>query len=102
MTTRDDFTEEEWAQLVRAPMVAGLAISLADPGGPIELTKETMASLRAASSPPSDEELLTAVSHDIMEMAQHKKNPMGDYKIQKGTQAGIQGSSRTLAPPARS
>jgi len=25
-----------------------------------------------------------------MEMADHKKNPMGDYKIQKGTQAGIQ------------
>jgi hypothetical protein len=90
MTKKDDYTAEEWAQLVRAPMVAGLAISIADPGGPIELTKETMASLRAASSPPSNEELLTAVSHDIMEMAEHKKNPLGDYKIQKGTQAGIQ------------
>jgi hypothetical protein len=90
MTKKDDFTEEEWAQLLRAPMIAGFAISLADPGGPIELTKETLASLRAASSPPSDEELLTAVSHDIMEMAQHKQNPMGDYKMEKGAQAGIQ------------
>ena len=36
MTTKADFTEEEWATLVRAPMVAGAAISLADPGGPIE------------------------------------------------------------------
>ena len=90
MTKKDDYTEEEWAQLVRAPMIAGLSISIADPGGPIELTKETMASLRAASSPPSNEELLTAVSHHIMEMAEHKKNPLGDYKIQKGTQAGIQ------------
>ncbi len=90
MTNKDDFTEEEWAQLLRAPMIAGFAISLADPGGPIELTKETMASLRAASSPPSTEELLTAVSHDIMEMAQRKKNPMGNYKIEKGAQAGIQ------------
>ena len=53
MTKKDNFTEEEWAQLLRAPMIAGFAISLADPGGPIELTKETMASLRAASSPPS-------------------------------------------------
>jgi len=90
MTNKNDFTEEEWAQLVRAPMIAGMAISLADPGGPIELTKETLASLRAASSPPSNEELLTAVSHDISEMTQHKKNPMGGYKLEKGTQAGIQ------------
>ena len=90
MTNKNDFTEDEWAQLLRAPMIAGMAISLADPGGPIELTKETLASLRAASSPPSNEELLTAVSHDIMEMAQHKKSPMGGYKFEKGTQAGIQ------------
>src|SRR5437773_1898182 len=55
MTNRNDFTEDEWAQLLRAPMIAGFAISLADPGGPIELTKETLASLRAASSPPSNE-----------------------------------------------
>jgi hypothetical protein len=48
VTNKNDFTEKEWAQLVRAPMIAGMAISLADPGGPIELTKETLASLRAA------------------------------------------------------
>src|SRR5919204_366868 len=36
MTTEADFTEEEWARLKRAPFVAGMAISLADPGGPIE------------------------------------------------------------------
>ena len=40
MTTKSDFTEEEWARVVRAPFVAGLAISLADPGGPIEAAKE--------------------------------------------------------------
>lgn len=90
MTNKDDFTEEGWARLRRAPMIAGMAISLADPGGPIELTKETMASLKAASSPPSNEELLTAVSQDIMAMAQQKQNPLGDFKIDKGTQAGMQ------------
>ena len=36
MTSRQDFSEEEWARIRRAPLVAGLAISLADPGGPIE------------------------------------------------------------------
>ena len=36
MTGKADFTEEEWTRLKRAPFVAGMAISLADPGGPIE------------------------------------------------------------------
>ena len=34
MTTKSDFTEEEWSRVVRAPFVAGMAITLADPGGP--------------------------------------------------------------------
>src|SRR6266536_1895748 len=57
MTSRKDFTDEEWIRIRRAPFVAGFAISIADPGGPIELTKETMASLRSATLPPSLEEL---------------------------------------------
>ena len=36
MTQRSDFTPEDWERLGRAPLVAGMAISLADPGGPIE------------------------------------------------------------------
>ena len=41
VTVKGDFPEDEWARVVRAPFVAGLAISLADPGGPIEAFKET-------------------------------------------------------------
>ena len=55
MTTKSEFTEDEWTRIVRAPFVAGLAITLADPGGPIEATKETMATIRSASNPPSRE-----------------------------------------------
>ena len=40
VTTKTAFSEEEWARVVRAPLVAGMAMSLADPGGPIEATKE--------------------------------------------------------------
>lgn len=90
MTSKDAFTEEEWARVRRAPMVAGMAISIADPGGPIELTKETLASLKAASSPPSSEELLTAVSQDIMSMSKQKQNPMGDFKIEHSSLAATQ------------
>jgi hypothetical protein len=46
MTSKVDFTDEEWARLKRAPFVAGMAISLADPGGPIEAVKETAATLK--------------------------------------------------------
>jgi hypothetical protein len=80
VTTKSDFTEDEWARIVRAPFVAGMAISLADPGGPIEATKETMATLRSATNPPSREQLLTEVALDIQGMAQHKKSPLGGYR----------------------
>lgn len=90
MTSKQDFSEEEWTRIRRAPLVAGLAISIADPGGPIEITKETMASLKAATAPPSQEELLVAVSQDLTRTAQNKENPMGDFKVDKGALAGQQ------------
>jgi transcription antitermination factor NusG len=84
MTSKKDFTEEEWTRVRRAPFVAGFAISIADPGGPIELTKETMASMRSATLPPSQEELLTSVALDVQAMTQQKQNPLGDFKPTNG------------------
>ena len=49
MSTKSDFTDDEWTSLVRSPMVAGMAITLADPGGPIEVVKETSAALEICS-----------------------------------------------------
>lgn len=86
MTSKQDFTDEEWTRVRRAPLVAGVAISLADPGGPIELAKETMATLRSATLPPSQEELLASVALDIQALAQHKQNPLGDFKPRSGQQ----------------
>jgi hypothetical protein len=80
VTTKSDFTEEEWARIARAPFVAGMAISLADPGGPIEATKETMATLKSATNPPSREQLLSEVALDIQAMAQQKKSPLAGYR----------------------
>ena len=84
MTTKADFTEEEWERIRRAPFVAGMAISLADPGGPIELAKETSASLKAATNPPSREQLLTDIALDIQGMTQDRQNPLTDYKPTQG------------------
>jgi hypothetical protein len=80
MTTKSDFTEEEWVRVRRAPLVAGMAISLADPGGPIELAKETTASLKSATNPPSREQLLAEVALDIQSMGQQRQNPLTEFK----------------------
>jgi hypothetical protein len=80
VTTKSDFSEEDWSRIVRAPLVAGLAISLADPGGPIEAAKETMASLRSATNPSSREQLVTEVALDIQAEVQQKRNPLKGYR----------------------
>ena len=80
MTTKSDFTEDEWSRIVRAPFVAGMAISLADPGGPIEATKETMATLKSATNPPSREQLLAEVALEVQAMAQQKQSPLAGYR----------------------
>jgi hypothetical protein len=88
MTAKADYTEEEWTQLRRAPFVAGLAISMADPGGPIEMAKETMATLRATTTPPSQEDLLVAVAQDITSMMNRKQNPLKGFKPESAALPG--------------
>lgn len=88
MTGKADYTDEEWTRLRRAPFVAGLAISLADPGGPIEMSHETIATLKTASTPPSREQLLIEVSQDIMSMVNQKQNPLAGFKPESSALAG--------------
>jgi hypothetical protein len=87
VTTKNDFAEEDWNRIVRAPFVAGLAISLADPGGPIEAAKETMATLKAATNPASREQLVAELALDIQNQVQQKQNPLKGYRpsSQEGT-----------------
>ena len=89
MTTKADFTEEEWATLIRAPMVAGAAISLADPGGPIEVFKETAAVVKVVTGSASEErdDLVGEVSREVRALAQQRHNPLGDFKP-RGALAG--------------
>jgi hypothetical protein len=88
MTGQADYTDEEWNRLRRAPFVAGMAISLADPGGPIEMSHETIATLKEASTPPSREQLLLEVSQDIMSMVNQKQNPLAGFKPDRSAPAG--------------
>src|SRR5215213_5767384 len=68
MTTKADFTEEEWTRLKRAPFVAGMAISLADPGGPIEALKETRATLTTVQGAEGGDrgELPAEIAREVM------------------------------------
>ena len=90
MTTKNDFTDEEWTRVVRAPFVAGLAISLADPGGPIEAAKESMATIRSATNPPSREQLLAEVALELQALTQQRHNPLKGYKPTQGSAPGEQ------------
>jgi hypothetical protein len=90
MTTKSDFSEEEWSRILRAPFVAGLAITLADPGGPIEAAKESMAALKSATNPPSREPLLADVALDVQAMVQQRHNPLQGYRPSQGEAVGAQ------------
>jgi hypothetical protein len=90
MTTKNDFTEEEWIRVRRASFVAGMAISLADPGGPIELARESTASLKSATNPPTREQLLAEIALDVQAMTQQRQNPLTDFKPTSASLAGQQ------------
>jgi hypothetical protein len=88
MAMRADFTEDEWATLRRAPMVAGMAITLADPGGPIEVFKETAAVLRVVTEAAEQrQDLIGEVARDLRDVAQKRQNPVGDFKPRGATAA---------------
>ena len=92
MTTKADFTDEEWARLGRSPLVAGMAITIADPGGPIEALKETSAALKTvidAAQTGKHGEFVQAVAADVAAKAQNRQNPLAGFKP-KGTQASAE------------
>jgi hypothetical protein len=93
MTSKADFTEEEWTRLKRAPFVAGMAISLADPGGPIEAVKETSATLKTVlrgAEQGGRGELVDEIAREVSEDARQRKSPLAGWKPSKGANAGVQ------------
>jgi len=90
MTTKSDFTDEEWARLERAPLVAGMAITLADPGGPIEAVKESVAAIKTvteAAESGAEGGLVDEVAKSVAEKARQRQSPLGDFKP-RGALAG--------------
>jgi hypothetical protein len=82
MTSRADFTDEEWARLGRAPLLAGLAVSLSDPGGPLETVKESRAALNTvleAQRERSFGEFVQSVADDVAAKARRRENPLAGF-----------------------
>jgi hypothetical protein len=90
MTTKAAFSEDEWTRLKRGPFIAGLAISIADPGGPIEAIKETAAALRTvtgAAESGNGGELVGELAKEVTAEARERKNPLAGFRP-KGALAG--------------
>jgi hypothetical protein len=90
--TLADFTDDERTRLKRAPFVAGMAISLADPGGPIEAFKETRGTLTTVQQAAggSRGELVGDVAREVVEEARQRKNPLAGFKPSSGAAAGAE------------
>ena len=68
MATKASFTPEEWRLLLESPMLAGMAVTAADPSGLFGLVKEGLAASRAlaeASTAAGSSELIRAVVADL-------------------------------------
>jgi len=54
MATKTDFTADEWKVILASPMLAGMAVTLAEPSGILGLMQEGMASGRALLEAKND------------------------------------------------
>jgi hypothetical protein len=68
MANKSDFTPVEWKKLVQAPLLAGFAISAADPSGFIGLLREAFAAARSLSDAraQSGDALIRAVAEELL------------------------------------
>lgn len=67
MAGKADFASDEWKTLMQSPLIAGIAVSAADPSGLIGMLQESMASARAllaAQSDPNADALVKAIAAD--------------------------------------
>ena len=89
MADKSSFTPEEWVQLLEAPMLAGMAVSAAEPSGLFGMLKESFATgklLVQAKSDAGANPLVKAVA--------------ADYETAEGRKAASDGLKAKLAGAA--
>jgi len=88
MANKQSFTPEEWTKILESTMLAGMAVSAADPSGVWGLVKEGFASssaLAAAKSDAGSSELVKAIIADY-------ETPEGRSTIQEALRKRFAGA----------
>ena len=84
MSTKANYTEEEWTLLLKTPAMAGIAVVTADASGPIGVFKELSAmgkQILAAGESATTGGLVTELVTDIKAIAERKLPAPKDEKI---------------------
>jgi hypothetical protein len=95
MASKASFTPEEWRQLLQSPMLAGMAVTAADPSGLFGLVKEGLAASRAlaeAKTAAAPNELIRAVVADF-------ETPEGRDAARDGLKARFAGAKAADVKP---
>jgi hypothetical protein len=82
MAARDAFTAEEWARVVAAPMLAGIAVTAAEPGGIWGAVRESVAVAGAVRAAKADADPLVAEVAAAYETAEGREMARGALKSQ--------------------
>jgi hypothetical protein len=77
MAARDAFTAEEWARVVAAPMLAGIAVTAAEPGGIWGAVRESVAVAGAVRAAKADADPLVAEVAAAYETAEGREMARG-------------------------
>jgi hypothetical protein len=88
MATKADFTPDEWKLLLQSPLIAGVAVSAAEPSGIIGMLRESMASARAlvqVKADPNADALVKAIGSEF-------ETSEGRGLAQDGVKAAITGA----------
>jgi hypothetical protein len=95
MANKASFTSEEWQLLLESPMLAGMAVTAADPSGLFGLVKEGFAASRSLAEAKADagaSELIKAVVADL-------ETSEGRTKVRDGLKAALAGSKAADIKP---
>ena len=88
-STSGTFTTEEWNRVLASPMLAGVAVTLAEPSGLVGMLKDAAASGRAvlqAKTAPGCNRLMQAIAEEI-------ETPEGRCLVRNALEAEITGKS---------
>lgn len=96
MTTRADYTVEEWAALARAPFASGLYVVLSAPSGPIGVIQEMSAMVgmvHTAATAQADNQLVTALAQALI-----TREGQQEFKVEAHDKAALLEVIRRAAP----